>query len=420
MTRHQIGLDKRGTHPSLWRNRDYMLFWSGRTVSALGTSMSGLAFPLLILALTRSPGLAGLGGALRSVPYVLLSLPAGALVDRWDRRRVMLLCDAARAFTLGSIPLMWWLGRLSLAQLYAATTIEGTLLLFYNTANLSALPRLVPREQLAAASSQDEGAYYAASLLGPAVGAVLYQVTRVLPFLADALSYIVSVLSLLLIKTDLRQDKGAETRSRRLGADMLEGLVWLWRQPIIRAVSLLDAADTLVVSNAGLVVIVLAQQHHAAPATIGTIFSIAGIGGVLGSIAGAAVQKRLSFGQTLIGTRWTLAALWPLYAIAPNAAALGAITAAIYLLNPIRNVAYVSYCLPLIPDGMRGRVTTLWDLLPSATAVVGSVLTGLALQSIGPRATVVVGAVVVLALAVGVTMNGHIRDAPRLSEMPPA
>ncbi len=102
-------------------------------------------------------------------------------------------------------------------------------------------------------------------------------------------------------------------------------------------------------------------------------------------------------------------------AVAPNAVVLGAITAAIYLLNPIRNVAYVSYCLPLIPDGMRGRVTTLWDLLPSATAVVGSVLTGLALQSIGPRATVVVGAVVVLALAVGVTLNGHIRDAPRLT-----
>ena len=312
MTRHQIGLDKRGTHPSLWRNRDYMLFWSGRTASALGTSMSGIAFPLLILALTRSPALAGLGGALRSVPYVLLSLPAGALIDRWDRRRVMLLCDVARAFTLGGIPLAWWLGRLSLAQLYAATTIEGTLLLFYNTASLSALPRLVPREQLAAASSRDEGAYYAASLLGPAIGTVLYQVARVLPFLADALSYLVSVLSLLLIKTDLRQDTGAEPRSRHLGADMLEGLAWLWRQPIIRAVSLLDAADTLVVSNAGLVVIVLAQQHHAAPTTIGTIFSIAGIGGVLGSIAGASVQKRLSFGQTLIGTRWALAALWPL------------------------------------------------------------------------------------------------------------
>jgi len=297
----------------LWRNRDYMLFWSGRTISALGTSTSGIAFPLLILALTRSPALAGLAGALRAAPYVLLSLPAGALVDRWDRKRVMLLCDTSRALILGSIPLAWWAGRLSLAQLYAATTIEGTLLLFYNTANLSALPRLVRQEQLGAASAQDEGAYYAASLLGPAVGGVLYQIARALPFLADALSYLVSVLSLLLIKTDLRQDTDGGARPRHLGADMLEGLVWLWRQPIIRAVSMLDAADTLVVSNIGLVVIVLAQQHHATPTTIGAIFAVAGIGGVLGSVAGGvhakAIQLRADFDWGALGLGRAVAAL---------------------------------------------------------------------------------------------------------------
>lgn len=399
-----------GAATSLWRNRDYTLFWGGRTVSALGTSMSGFAFPLLILALTRSPALAGLGGGLRAVPYVLLSLPAGALVDRWDRKRVMLLCDAGRALTLASIPLAWWTAHLSLAQLYAATTVEGTLLLFYNTANLASLPRLVPRARLATASARDEGAYYAAGLLGPAVGGILYGIGRVLPFLADALSYLFSLLSLLLIKTDLRRE-GAAARPRHIGAEMVEGLVWLWRQPIIRAVSLLDAAEVLVVSNLGLVVIVLAQRQHAPVATIGTIFSIAGVGGVLGSIAGGYARKRLSFGWTMIGARWALAALWPFYALAPTPLALGAVTAAIYALNPIKNVAYVSYCLPLIPEGLRGRVTTMWDLLPSATAVAGATLTGLALQNIGPTATVVVGAILLVALALVVTLNAHIRDA---------
>jgi len=404
-----------GRPSPLWRNRDYMLFWSGRTVSALGTNMSGIAFPLSILALTRSAALAGLAGGLRAIPYVLLSLPAGVLVDHWDRKRVMLLCDTARALTLGSIPVAWLVGHLSVAQLYAATTIEGTLLLFYNTANHSSLPRLVPREQLAAASAQDEGAYYAASLVGPAVGGALYQVGRVLPFLGDALSYLVSVLSLLLIKADLRQENlGGATRPRHLSAGMLEGLTWLWRQPIIRAVSLLDTADTLVASGLSLVVIILAQQHHASPTTIGTIFSIAGVGGVLGSVTGAQVQKRASFGQTVIGVRWALAALWPLYAIAPNALALGAITAAIYFVNPIKNVAYVSYCLPLIPDSLRGRVTTAWDLLPSVANVAGASLSGLALQAIGPQATIVIGAVIVLALALGITLHTPIRNAPSL------
>jgi len=403
----------RAASASLWRNRDYMLFWGGRTVSALGSSMSGIAFPLVILALTRFPALAGLGGGLRVVPYVLFSLPAGALVDRWDRRRTMLFCDAARALTLASIPLAWWAGCLSVAQLYAATTIEGALFVFYNTANLSALPHLVARPQLAAASARDEGAYYAAGLIGPTVGGLLYGVGRALPFLADALSYLLSALSLLLIKADLRHEQ--PNRPRHLGADMLEGLAWLWCAPLIRALSLLDGAETPVLSGLSLVVIVLAGQQGASAATIGAIFSLAGIGGLLGAFMGAYVQTRLGFGRAIIGVRWALAALVPLYALAPNALALGAITAGIYALSPVKNVALVSYALPLIPEGLRGRVTGLWDLIPSATGAAGAALTGLALQNFGPRLTIVVAAVIVLALALLTTLNPHIREAPPIA-----
>src|SRR5579863_2624707 len=89
---------------SLWRNRDYMLLWSGQVVSNMGSQVSQLAFPLFILLLTHSPVQAGLAGALRALPYLIFSLPAGALIDRWDRKRVMILCDSGRALALGSIP----------------------------------------------------------------------------------------------------------------------------------------------------------------------------------------------------------------------------------------------------------------------------------------------------------------------------
>src|SRR5439155_17142568 len=87
----------------LWRNRDYMLLWSGQVVSTAGSTASGIVFPLLILAITNSPTAAGIAGALSTVPYVLFSLPAGALIDRWDRKRVMVLCDAGGALALASI-----------------------------------------------------------------------------------------------------------------------------------------------------------------------------------------------------------------------------------------------------------------------------------------------------------------------------
>jgi MFS family permease len=78
---------------SLWRNRDYLLLWLGQAVSSLGTSFTQFAFPLLIVELTRSIAAAGLAYSLGQLPYVLLSLPAGALVDRWPRKRVMVGCD---------------------------------------------------------------------------------------------------------------------------------------------------------------------------------------------------------------------------------------------------------------------------------------------------------------------------------------
>src|SRR5712692_4067010 len=98
---------------SLWRNRDYLLLWGGQMVSLTGTGISQLAFPLLVLFLTGSPAQAGFAGALRSLPYLLLSLPAGALVDRWNRKKMMISCDIGRALTLVSIQFAFAIGHLT-------------------------------------------------------------------------------------------------------------------------------------------------------------------------------------------------------------------------------------------------------------------------------------------------------------------
>ncbi len=111
---------------SLWRNRDFVLLWSGQAVSTLGTRFSGLALPLLVLAVTYSPAQAGLIGALSFLPYLVFGLPAGALVDRWDRKRTMALCDLARCIAFGSVPLAVALGRLTMPQLYLVALVDGT------------------------------------------------------------------------------------------------------------------------------------------------------------------------------------------------------------------------------------------------------------------------------------------------------
>src|SRR5262249_43553503 len=131
----------------LWFNRDYMLLWSGQTVSSVGTGVSRLAFPLLVLDLTQSAAQAGIVGARQALPYLLLSLPVGALIDRWDRKRVMILCDVGRALAMGSVPLAVWLGWLTIQQLYAVALIEGILYVFFNLAEVACLPHVVSKPQ---------------------------------------------------------------------------------------------------------------------------------------------------------------------------------------------------------------------------------------------------------------------------------
>ncbi|HEV8192603.1 MAG TPA: MFS transporter, partial [Ktedonobacterales bacterium] len=155
---------------SLFRNRDYMLLWGGQTVSTIGTEVSMVAFPFLVLALTGSPAQAGLMGGLRALPYLLFSLPAGALIDRWNRKTVMILCDAGRALALGSIPLALILGQLTLVQLYTVSAAEGTLFVFFNLAEVASLPRVVPKEQLPAANAQYSATEGTSALVGPALG----------------------------------------------------------------------------------------------------------------------------------------------------------------------------------------------------------------------------------------------------------
>jgi len=409
-----VGSERTSLLVPLWRNRDYLLLWTGRTVSSLGSSVSIIAFPLLILALTHSPAKAGFAGALRAAPYIIFSLPAGALVDRWNRKTVMVTCDTGRALALGSIPVALWTGHLTLAQLYLATVVEGTLFVFFQLAEMAALLQLVPQEQLAAATAQNEAAYYGvAALLGPALGGVLYQIGRAVPFVVDAISYAASVFSLLFIKTAFQRERTTATSS--ILRQIREGLTWLWRHSLIRTMALLTSGYAAVGSGLYLILIVLAKQQHASPAGIGAMFSIAAVGGIAGSLVGGRIQRWFSFSQVILGVRWASVPLWLLYAVAPNPFVLGIITAGMYVLIPMYNVVQLSYLLPSVPEHLRGRVGSVFQLVVTASQPLGLALTGLLLQWIGAITTVLVLGVWLFGLAVAATLSPAVRHAPPIA-----
>ena len=393
----------------LRRNRDYLLLWSGQVVSTLGSTASTIIYPLLILALTDSPKAAGIAGALRAIPYLVFSLPVGALIDRWDRKRVMILCDLGRCAAVLAIPLAIAFDALSLALIYAVTLVEGTLYVFFNIAEVAALPRVVPAAQLPQAAAQNEAGFGAANIVGPSFGTFLFQFGRAMPFLADAASYAVSVVTLVGIRARFERERAAPRRDLR--HEVMEGLRWLWDNRLIRYMALLTGGLNLVLAGVPLLVIVLAKRLGAGDAQIGVIFSLAGIGGIVGSLLGARIQRRFRFGQVIVATLVIECLLFPLYAVVPSYFLLAAVAGGSSLLGPIYNVVQFSYRLSIIPDDLQGRVNSVFRLLAFGFIPLGAALSGVLIEQLGVLQAVVVFEAVFVLLAAATAANRHVRDA---------
>jgi predicted MFS family arabinose efflux permease len=395
--------------PSLLRNRDYLLLLSGQVISSVGTQASQLAFPLLILALTKSPAQAGLAGALRVLPYIIFSLPAGALVDRWDRKRVMILCNIGRGLCLVSIPIALYFGRLTVGQIYLVSLIEGTLFVFFNIAEVACLPHVVPKEQLPAATAQNIVTNSTSSLLGPPIGGLLYSFGRALPFLVDSISYLISVVALLFIKTNFQERR--QVSSRKLWIEIQEGFKWLWHQPLIIFIAWSGMTVHLVGSGLILTIIVLAQHQQASSFSIGLLLACSGFGSILGAFIGPFFQKRFRFGQVIIATECFWIVLWPLYAIAPNVLWLGVISIAMFMSDTIYDIMQFSYRLSMIPGELQGRINSIFRLIAFAGDPIGLTLAGLLLQALGPVWTVLLLWPIVIVLTIVTAFNSHVRNA---------
>jgi predicted MFS family arabinose efflux permease len=400
----------------LWRNLDYLLLWLGQAVSSLGSQASFLALPLLMLALIGSPVQAGILGGLRGVAYLCFGLPAGALVDRWDRRRVMLLCDLGRALALGSVPLALLIGRLSAAQLYAVAFVEGTLFIFFGLAETACLTRVVSARQLPTAVAQSQVTEAAATLVGPAFGGALYAAGRALPFVADAVSYSCSVLSVLCIRANLRPEPEPDGARRQLLPEIREGVRWSVRHPPLRFLVLYNTAINALYGGWPLLLIELAKRQGAGAGTIGLIFAGGGAGTILGALCSRAVQRRFSVRAITVVIAWIFALTWPPYALAPNALALGAANALGFFFVPISGGTQFSYRLLVLPDQLQARVNSVFRLALFGGQTLGFVVTGALLERYGPVATVWITLVPAVLLALYAGADRSLAAAGRLAD----
>ncbi len=404
--------------PSLWRNHDYMLLWSGQIVSTMGGGMSSFAVPLLILAITGSPAAAGISGLAGTLPYVIFSLPVGALMDRWDRKRVMIICDLVRALNIASIPIALALDGLTIWQIYVNAFIEGSAFVFFNIAEVAALPRVVDTAQLPAASAQNSFADTAVGLISPPISGFLFKnIGQAFPFIFDAVSYAASVISLSFIKTRFQMDRVATERNLR--REIGEGVRWLWQQPLIRFTAFLSGCLNILSSANYLILILLAKERGADEPSIGLMFSISAVGGIIGAALGSYFQRRFSFGQVIIGTTLVQVLIYPMLLVAPNIFVIGLINAVIYMTVPIYIVTQFSYRLALIPDRLQGRVNSAVRLIAFSGLPIGSALGGVLLQQIGITNTIMIFSVWLFIVGLLTIFNSHLRRVPPIEQVKP-
>lgn len=397
----------------LRHNRDFRLLWIGHAVSELGSSISTIAYPLLVLALTGSASDAGIVGFVGMAPFALLQLPVGALVDRWDRKRVMLFSDAVRALIVGFVAVAVATDRASLLLLGVAAFAEGACSVFFVAAEPGAIRHIVPEPQLGSAMAQNEARSRGARLLGKPIGGILFGLGHTVPFALDALSYAVSFVTLRRISARFNETR--EAPRQHMLADIREGVVWLWRQPFLRACILLVAGSNFMFQGYTLAIVVLARNEGASAAQIGLMLGGFGGGGLLGALAAPWLQPRIPPWLVVVGANWVWAALVPLALLTDHPYAIAVIAGGMAFVGPTWNVVIGSYEIRLTPDALLGRVSSVAGLIAIGVIPFGSLIAGFLLEGVGPRSTIALLSLFMVAISIAGTLNSHVRAAPPLA-----
>ncbi|WUH92703.1 MFS transporter [Streptomyces sp. NBC_00433] len=290
---------------NLWKQRDFVLLWSGQTVDQLGSQVSWLALPLVaIVTLHASAFEVAALGAAGALPVLVVSLPAGAVVDRVRRRPLMIGCAVGCAVAMGSIPLAPAVGHVTLAQLYAVAVVVGSLTVVFDAAAASLPLLLVGRERLVEATGRMNTARGIAEMAGPSAGGFLVGVLGAARAVGiDAGSYVLSAGTLALMR--FREPK-PEPRAAgaRLRTEIRAGLRLVLRHPLLRALALADAVTTFLLAgvNAFWLLYVITVLHWSVRVA-GLVYGLSLIGGVLGSIAARRVIDRVGMsGAMVLGT----------------------------------------------------------------------------------------------------------------------
>lgn len=395
---------------SLFAQHDFRLLLAGQTTSQLGAQVSGVAIPLLAVATLHASAFeVGLLGAASTVAFAVLGLPAGAWIDRVRRRPVLVASDLARAVLLATIPLAWMIGVLSVWHLLVVSLLVGVARVFFDVGYRSYLPAVIGREKVLAGNSSLEFVRASGQVAGPALGGVLVAaIGAALVVLVQAVTFAVSAACLLGIRArearpgavDGPSTPGDGAPRRRMRADIMEGLRFVFRTRVLRATAIASAISNFAFAVASAVNIVFLSRTLELPAAvIGIVIAVGSVTVMIGAafttrLAGAVGSARiiwLSLAVTAplsLATAFAQPGWWTLLVVVGIAA--GEFGQIVY------SITNVSLRQQIVPDRILGRVNATMQVVVMGLFPVGAIIGGVLGELIGARWTVLAAGVLLL------------------------
>lgn len=384
---------------SLWRHRDFMLLWGGQSVSEIGSQITVLALPLVAVVLLHASTLqVGLLSAAETSAYLLVALPAGALVARVPKRRLMLWCDLARLAVIGSVPSAYGAGVLTLVQLYVVALVSSALSVFFSVAYPSYVPTLLEREQLMDGNGKLGTTQSLAQIAGPGLGAGLVAAFGAAAALTgDSLSYLASAGSLLAIRSreqPVTTAAAAQARALprpRLREEMRAGLAYVVHdQILLKGVLWSGCANFFVIMVESLGAVFLVRVLHVRPGYVGLLLALGAVGGVAGGLASGRLARR--FGAARVC--WLSMTVFALPGLLIAAAGSGAWVLLFALgwmswtfSSSVCAVALLSYRQAICPPELLAQVNAASRWINWGTLPLGGIAAGALGSSIGVRPT---------------------------------
>lgn len=388
----------------------------------MGTQVTLVALPLVALKLLRASTFeVGLLVAIERLPFLLVGLPAGAIVDRLRRRPVLIAGDVGRAVALGSVPVAYWAHVLTMIQLYAVVLVTGVLTVFFDVAYQSYLPALVGPDHLVDGNAKLQVSESGAQIAGPALAGVLYGLFEAGAIAADALSYAWSAVCVLLIRTPeppVERHRPTGAAASRLRSEIAEGVRYVWHHPYLRPIATCTAISNLFSSLTVAVFFTYAVRTlHLSAGAIGGVFAVGSVGFFLGALVARPLAGRLGVGPTIV---WSAILFGPptlLVPLAPRQSPVPWLAASLALgslWTPIYNITQVSLRQRLCPPRLLGRMNATMRFVVWGTMPVGAVLGGALGARLGLRPTLYIGAFGVMTAFIPVLVS----PVRRLREMP--